>query len=126
VEVSDGNGGTDTATLNITVDAPSAPTCHVENMTPFTVSAGKGRKHGAVAVVVNNSAGSVVANATVTVSFAGDFNETITGVTDANGSVNLQTVATQKGGVSFSVCVDSITHASLTYDSNDNAVTCVN
>ena len=85
---------------------------------------GQGNKAAAVTVVVVDSQGTPVDGAFVTVVFTGDYNETVVGTTNSSGVVDLQTVSTVKGGVSFTACVDSITHASHSYASGDNVVTC--
>ena len=85
VEFSDGNGGTDQATLNITVDAAPAGTMHVSDIQVDRVNLGRGQSKSQAAVTIVDSVGNPVSNATVTVSFTGAIVETKSGVTDANG-----------------------------------------
>ena len=70
----------------------------------------------------------VSAGATVTVSCTGfdkqtgqNVTETKSGVTGSGGSVRLVTVVDS----SASLCVTSVTHATLAYDAAQNVVTCV-
>ncbi|HSR49507.1 MAG TPA: Ig-like domain-containing protein [Acidobacteriota bacterium] len=99
---------------------PMANDVHVESILLDTQNAGQGNKRGAATVVIMDDLGNPVAGATVMGTFSGDFNESASGVTDANGSVTLVTNGTARGGVSFSFCVDNVT-ASLPYDPSDNA-----
>lgn len=59
-----------------------------------------------------------------TATFTGDYDETIVAATGTDGVAVPTTTATARGGVSFTVCVDDVTHATLTYDAGANVVTC--
>ncbi len=66
-------------------------------------------------MVVVDDLGGVVEGATVTGDFTGTFNELgILGTTGANGTTVIETSGCQKGNVSVTFCVTSITHP--TYD----------
>ena len=101
-----------------------ATNTYVSAIVTGTQGAGKGKKHGTATVTILDNNGSAVANATVTGTFSGTFNETVSGSTDSNGTVELVTSSTAKGGVSVNLCVDDVTHASLVYNSSLNVVTC--
>ncbi len=102
----------------------TATTLSVASITTGTQGAGKGQKYGTATVTVIDDLGAPVAGASVTGTFSGTFNETVTDVTGADGSVVLQTTSTASGGVSVSLCVDQVTHGTLTYDPGSNGQTC--
>lgn len=99
-------------------------TMHVASVVVGTASAGQGTKRGTATVTIEDDLGNRVGSATVTGTFTGSYSETRSGATAADGTVTLETTATQKGGVSFTFCVDSVTHGTLAYDPAANAVTC--
>jgi len=99
---------------------------HVQSISLSTVSADRGRKHGQATVIVVDDFGSPVSGASVSGSFTGTFAESPSATTDGNGSVTLTTTATAKGGVTFSFCVDDVSHSTTTYDSGANTATCTN
>jgi len=104
----------------------TAPTtCHVDSIVLSQVNAGAGKKRGRATVTIKDNNGDLVANATVTGQFTGDFNETDSAVTNSSGVAVIDTVATVKApSVSFTFCVTNVTHATLTYNSGDNVETC--
>jgi endonuclease I len=102
----------------------TATTMHVDDIVLDTANAGQGRKSGEATVKILDDLGVPVAGADVTGSFTGDFNEVVVATTDANGVAVLTTAGTKKGSVAYDFCVNSVTEPSLTYDSNDNVVTC--
>ena len=102
-----------------------AATHHVESIVATTVNAGRGNKYGQVQVSVIDDLGNPVSGASISGTFTGTFNEAAVEVTDATGVATLSTVATAKGGVSFTFCVDDVVSAT-TYDASANATTCEN
>ena len=56
--------------------------------------------------------------------FTGSFAESAMGVTAGDGTVTLTTTGTVKGSVSFTFCVDGVSHGTLAYDPGSNAQTC--
>ncbi|WP_421889227.1 family 16 glycosylhydrolase [Marinoscillum sp.] len=112
------------AVVSVTGNAGGSPTSvHVEAITIGSASAGKGNKHGTATITVHDNVDGLVANANVTATFSGTFNETVSGTTNASGQVTLQTAGSAKGGLSINVCVDDVS-ASLPYAPGDNTVTC--
>lgn len=100
-------------------------THHVQSITVSTQNAGRGNKQGQATVTIVDDLGNALNAATVTGTFTGDFSQTISAPTDGNGSVTLITTATAKGGVTFTFCVDDVTHAGGTvYNSAANTPTC--
>jgi hypothetical protein len=104
----------------------SANTMHVSQISH---GAQKGKNPGRwVDIYIVDNAGAPVASATVTATFNGwdngtqrNVTETKSGNTDASGKVRLVSIVD-----TGSMCVDNVTHATLTYDSGQNVVTCVN
>ena len=103
----------------------SVPTTHhVQSIVLATANVGRGDKRGQATVSIVDHLGSPVAGATVSGAFTGAFAETQAGVTGSNGSAELTTGATAKGGISFGFCVDSVVHAVTAYRASANALTC--
>ena len=105
---------------------PCTPTdMHVESIVCETFSVGGGNKKGRATVTILDDCGNPLQYADVDGTFTGDYDESVTNITtNASGVAVLETVGTAKGGISFTFCVDDVTHATLTYDSNDNTETC--
>ena len=122
------NGSGDSAysnTANATTDSVgSATTMYVSAIVTGTQGAGRGQKYGKVTVTILDNTGAPVAGATVSGDFSGTFNESGSGVTGADGTVEILTSSSAGGNVSVSFCVTNVTHASLIYDSASNASTC--
>ncbi len=86
----------------------------VDSVTVSTANAGKGQKNGRAVVVVIDDQGSPVADATVTGTFTGTFVEPDrTGTTGPDGSATIDTIGTDKKGISFTFCVTGITRDGL-------------
>ena len=118
---------TTSAGVDVTGTSAGSPTSmHVASIVTGTANAGQGSKYGTATVTIVDDLGGLVANASVTGTFSGTFSDQITAATDANGVALLQTVSTAKGGVVVDLCVDQVVHASLSYDSGSNVVTCSN
>ena len=77
-----------------------------------TVSIGKGFKRGRATVEVVDDQGGLVEGAIVTGEFTGTINEPdVSGLaTDTTGTTVIDTAGSEKGGVSVTFCVTSITH----------------
>ena len=100
---------------------------YVDSIVCSTVNVGGGNKKGRATVTIYNDCGNPLQNADVDGTFTGDFDESVTDVTtNASGVAVLDTVGTAKGSISFTFCVDDVTHATLPYDANDNVETCDN
>ena len=102
----------------------TASTVHIASIVAGTQSAGQGSKRGTATVSLVDNLGSPVASANVVGTFSGTFSETHSGFTAGDGTVTLVTNATKKGGVSFTFCVDDVTHGTLTYNPGANVQTC--
>ncbi|TVZ60110.1 putative secreted protein (Por secretion system target) [Flavobacteriaceae bacterium MAR_2010_105] len=121
------NQSASTASSSITITGNSVgqgTDLYVANIVTGTQNASKGNKHGLATVTILDDSGSPVPGANVTGTFSGTFNETVTGTTGSDGTVNLVTSATAKGGVTVDVCVDDVTHSTLIYNSTLNVMTC--
>ncbi|MDX1617427.1 MAG: family 16 glycosylhydrolase [Balneolaceae bacterium] len=119
----DGATGTDSQVVSVS-DGSGATTMHVQSIVTGTQNAGQGNKHGTATVTIHDDQENPVSEATVTGTFSGTFNETVSGQTGSDGTVTLVTSGTAKGNVTVEFCVDDVTHASLTYDANQNDITC--
>ncbi len=119
---SSSNVSADSNEASATPQAGGATTLHVASIVPSTV--GGGKKKGRAVVAVVDNLGAPVTGAQVSGTFSGDFNETAAGTTDGSGAATLDTSARKKEPISFTFCVDSISHGSLTYDPASNVETC--
>jgi len=102
----------------------TASAMHVASIVLSNVSAGRGNKYGQANVAIVDNCGSSVAGATVDGTFSGDYAESSSGSTDSGGIAAMQTTTTQKGKVSFTFCVVTISGAGLAYDLIANVETC--
>ncbi len=98
-------------------------TMHIASIVEGTQRGGPGLVYGTATVTVVDNLGDPVANATVSGTFSGDFNESVAGATNASGVVSLITSTSARKPV-FSFCVDHVTHSSLTYNAAANVFTC--
>jgi len=109
---------------SFTTESPCvASTTHVESIVCGTLRLNPPKLYGQVTVTIYDNCGDPVAGADVTGTFTGDFNEQLTETTNGNG-VAVITTTTDVKKPSYTFCVDSVTHATLTYDPNDNVETC--
>jgi len=95
---------------------------HVESITPTTIPGSKGEKFGQVTILVNDDCGNPVSNVEVTGSFSGEFSGTVTGASDANGTVIFTTSSSIKKP-SYTFCVDSLVY-SLPHDPSKDIEDC--
>ena len=102
----------------------TATSMHIGAITLTTANAGKGSKVAVATVNIVDNNGSAVSGATVSGTFSGSYTEAVGGQTGGDGAVTLQTSTSQKGGVAFGFCVDSVVYAGLTYRSGDNVIRC--
>ena len=96
---------------------------YVESIVASTVRGSKGRSYGEVIVTVFDDYGGPVAGANVTGTFAGDFNETSSGVTDGNGVAVIRTTLELKKPL-YEFCVNSVDKESLDYFPKNDIETC--
>ncbi|WP_136798033.1 PKD domain-containing protein [Desulfosediminicola ganghwensis] len=124
--VTDDEGATSTDTSVVAAAGPSictASTIHVGSITASTLKGSQGRSYGEVTVTLFDDYFKPVAGATVTGTFAGDFNETLSGVSDNNGVVVIRTTEQVKKPL-YGFCVNSVDKESLLYVPEDNIETC--
>ena len=96
-----------------TSSGSAATTVLVDTVNVATVGAGRGNKYGQATVIIRDDQGGLVSNAIVTGDFSGTFNETVSGATDSQGLIMLDTTNTAKGSVNLTFCVTGVTHTSL-------------
>ena len=101
----------------------TAGTTYVESVVCGTFRGSQGNKYGMVTVTIYNNCGEPVSGAEVAGTFTGNYSGQLTEMTDGNG-VAVIISSTQVKKPSYTFCVDSVTHESLTYNSNDNIETC--
>jgi O-glycosyl hydrolase len=99
-------------------------TMHVDSITVEWLSAGGPNRKGQATVVIKHQAGAAVSGATVTGTFTGTLSETQSGTTDGTGTAVIQTVGKTRDPGPLTFCVDSVTHATVTYEPGDNVETC--
>ncbi len=95
--------------------SPQPNTMSVASVSTATVGAGKGQKYGTASVAVVDDLGGSVVGAQVSVTFSGTWNETLSGITGADGQVTVQTTSAAGGAVTVNACVASLT-GSLSHD----------
>ncbi|RIA09399.1 putative secreted protein (Por secretion system target) [Flavobacteriaceae bacterium MAR_2010_72] len=127
VATDDDNATTNSQSVNITGQTTGeATSIHVSSIVTGTANAGKGSKYGTANVTIVDNLGNPIANAQVTGTFSGTFNESASAYTNSNGSAALQTQASSKGTVTVNFCVDSVVYSALPYEPSNNTVTCSN
>jgi hypothetical protein len=107
-------GTTKGAVWRFTTSNSSGPTeLLVDSIVLGTASAGKGRKHGRAVVTVVDDFGTTINGATVTGTFTGSYDETVSSDTAGGGVATLTTsINPVKRSISFTFCVDSISGVS--------------
>ncbi len=113
-----------TFTVTVTAGGGEATTAHVQSIFTGTENVGRGNKRGTATITIYDDLGTAVSGATVTGTFSGSFNETVSGTTDSNGTVVLVTNGTAKGKITVDFCVSNVTHSSLTYAPEQDVITC--
>jgi sialate O-acetylesterase len=101
-----------------------ASTFAVSSIELGTLNAGRGQKRGQAVVTLHDNCGEAVPLASVTGNFTGDYNEVSLNATNSSGISVHETVATNKGSIAFTFCVDDVSHSSLTYDPAADAESC--
>lgn len=104
------------------IGGSTATKTHVASIVPGVVGGGPNKK-AAATIMIRNESGGAVAGATVTATFSGSHNQTVSATTDATGSATL-TVTVTSSTAAFKVCVDTVTHATLPYNPAANVETC--
>lgn len=99
----------------------STATMHVASVDAFASS--RNCAHPVATVVIKDFCGDGVGGATVTVQFTGSSTQTVSGVTDSNGSVRLDGTGCNSN-ISVTACVTNVTLPGLTYNSAENVMTC--
>ena len=123
VEVDDGNGGTDQATLEITVDpAGSQPDIYVFDIAMSSGAYGGNRYSGIATITIKDDGGAVVSGATVYVDWSGATSESQSNVTDANGQVVLESSKVKNGGT-YTVTVTNVSKSGTNYNPTLNIET---
>ncbi|HEY5621455.1 MAG TPA: putative Ig domain-containing protein, partial [Pontiella sp.] len=117
----DATGGTDTATLSITVNA-GMPSVHVSSIVPGVAAANGPNQYGVATVTILDASDQPVSGVTVSGTFTGSYSESGSAVTDGSGVAVIQTAGKTKNP-SFTFTVDSVTASGYVYDSASNVET---
>ncbi len=119
----DATGGSDTATLEITVDpAGSVTDMYVEDIAMSSASYGGNRYSGIATITILDDAGAAVSGADVSVTWSGVVSGTKTGTTNSNGVVVIESNKKKNGGT-FTVTLDSVAVSGYSYNSGLNVET---
>ncbi len=119
VVASNGNEDTEIATITVNPE-PTGDTMHIVSVTTQLIKSG-GVGTVDATVVVEDQNGNRVDAATVNGTFSDDLSGTDTATTNSNGEAVLTSDSFTTRPTVLGFCVDSITHATLTYDPNANA-----
>ncbi len=131
--VTDNAGATGSSTANVTAGSPPPVTMHVGDLDGSSTAGSGGKWNATVAVTVHTSTEGLVPNATVSGSWSTGSSGSC--ATSSNGicNITLNNISRNSGSVTFTV--NSVTHASYTYnsvanhdpdgDSNGTAITIV-
>jgi hypothetical protein len=104
---------------------PGATTMSVASILAQVIGEGGGQKRPRATVTIIDNQGDPAGSATVTGEFTGSAADpSESELTNGSGMAVLNSDSTKKGKVKFTFCVTNVTHASLTYQSGDNAVDC--
>ncbi len=125
--VTDNDGATNSTSQDITVsDGNSggpATSMSVSTIETSTQSAGRGQKYAKAIVTIIDNIGNPVSGALVAGDFSGTFNESASGLTGANGSVELLSSSTSGGGVTVNFCVNTLS-GDLAHDTANSTGLC--
>jgi beta-glucanase (GH16 family) len=119
----DATGGSDTATLEITVDAVgSTPDMYVSNIAMSSGSYGGSRYSGIATITILDDGGSPVSGAAVNVTWSGAVSHSQSASTDGSGVVVFESNRKKNGGT-FTVAVDNVTASGYSYNAGLNIET---
>ena len=122
------NSGGDSSYSNedsaTTLDGGGGGTLFVDAIVVEWVAAGGPHNQGLTTVVIKDDVGIPVSGATVIGTFSGTLFESVSGTTNSAGEAVILTTGKTRNPDSLMFCVDSVTHASLTYDWASNVETC--
>ncbi len=114
--ISDGKGGTDIATVTITVNPVEASTMHVGDLDGSSVLKKRGWQ-ASVTVTIHDNFEHPVAGATVYGKWTGG-KRAVTGITGSDGTITFSYNAKSNTSVTFTV--QNVTHVTLTYVPSNN------
>ena len=119
--VTDDAGETDSKTIAVTVnDGTGGSTMHVASISTTTIRGGGGGTVEAT-VIIEDEDGNVVSAATVSGTFSGDLSGSDSDDTNASGEAVLVSDFFSARPFDLGICVDNVTHGTLTYDPSANA-----
>jgi hypothetical protein len=109
-------GGSDTATLDITVDAAGSITeIYVSDITMSSASYGGNRHSGVATITIKDDTGATVSGATVSVDWTGATTQSQSAATDGSGVVVFESSKVKNGGT-YTVSVTDVTASGASYN----------
>ena len=119
----DATGGSDTATLEITVDAAGTVTdIYISDITMNSATSGGNRISGIASITVRDEFGSTVSGASVSVDWSGATSSSASGATDGSGVVVFESGKKKNGGT-YTVTVTDVTGSGYNYNPTLNVET---
>lgn len=112
------------ASFDLGTSAPPPPppgeatTMHVASLLTGQQGVGHGDKVATATVAIEDNLGDPVPGVTVSGTFSGSINESVSGDTDGSGVANLTSTGTARGKVTVDFCVDDVTGGTLEYVPN--------
>lgn len=98
-------------------------TIHVQDIT-MALHSGQGRTWATATILITDDSGNPVENATVSGQWSSKTTDSDCGTTGADGKITVSSNKVQNPGKgTYTFTVNNVTHASFTYDSNDNVET---
>lgn len=112
----DATGGSDTATLEITVDAVGSLTdLYIADISMSSAASGGNRFNGVASITVMDEFGATVSGATVSVDWSGSIASSASGSTDGSGVVVFESGKVRNGGT-YTVTVTDVTGSGYNYN----------
>ena len=119
----DATGGSDTATLQITVDAAGTITdIYISDIAMSSATYGGNRISGIATITVRDESGATVSGATVSADWSGATSSSTSGSTDGSGIVVFESDKKKNGGT-YTVTVTDVTASGYNYNSALNVET---
>jgi hypothetical protein len=112
----DATGGSDTATLEITVDATGTVTdVYIADIAMSSATYGGNRISGIASITVRDEFGTTVSGASVSVDWSGATSSSASGATDGSGVVVFESGKKKSGGT-YTVTVTDVTGSGYSYN----------
>jgi Alpha galactosidase C-terminal beta sandwich domain/Secretion system C-terminal sorting domain len=97
----------------------------VKSLSTGTQISGVDQSKGTATVAITDNKGNPIEGATVSVTFSASFNESVSGITGNDGTVNFTTTGSLSGITKVNAKVTNVSHESYVYAADQNLVTSV-